>query len=67
MGYLFLAMFSFVILPPVIDRILRGSVGEGFPRPRVVVSRLSLFVGWLLILIFLYFMIFVLRAGFPED
>lgn len=67
MGYLLLSIFSFVILLPVLDRILRGNVGDDFPRLRVVVSRLSLFVGWLLILTFLYSMVFVLRTGFPED
>lgn len=66
MNYLFLSIFSFLILLAVIGRVLRGSVGDGFPRLRVVVGRLNLFAGLLLLMIFLYSMIFLLRTGFPE-
>ena len=64
--HLFWLIFFCLVVLSLINRILRGNAGKDFPRLRIIVGRVSSFIGWLWLVVFLLSMAFVVLIGFPE-
>ncbi|MET2522551.1 hypothetical protein [Ralstonia pseudosolanacearum] len=59
-------IFSCLVVLALTNRILRGNAGKEFPRLRVIVGKISSFIGWLWLVVFLLSMVFMIHIGFPE-